>query len=220
MNDPVLVHVPTTIHGRVLVDLPTTSPTAWILGFHGYGEAADDHLERLRRTRSDQPWLLASVQALHPFYRRQDGSVVASWMTKLDRELAIAENVEYVERAMTVVRDAHGLARVPLAVAGFSQGVAMTWRAAAAFGDAAAAVVTVGGDVPPELRVGDRPLPPALVARGRRDEWYSESKWQVDRAALESRGGTVVAFEHDGGHDWPDEVADAARGFLLERLKR
>ena len=44
--------------------------------------------------------LLASVEALHRFYTRDQQTVVGSWMTREDRELAIADNVEYVAKVI------------------------------------------------------------------------------------------------------------------------
>jgi len=40
------------------------------------------------------------VQGLHRFYRSRSEIVVASWMTKQDRELAIGDNIDYVRRAV------------------------------------------------------------------------------------------------------------------------
>lgn len=213
MSSPEIVHIPVAIHGRVVVE-PCADPTAWLLGFHGYGESAEDHLERLRAIRGDRPWWLASAQALHPFYRRRDGGVVASWMTKLDRDLTIAENVRYVTSAVGNLRDSHRLREVPLVLVGFSQGVAMAFRAAAALGDQVAALVVSGGDVPPELRESGPSLAPTLLTRGASDEAYPTTRWAEDTAVLERRARAVEVFEHESGHDWPASLAAASASFL------
>src|SRR5262245_47905561 len=74
-------------------------------------------------------WLLASIEALHRFYTKR-GDVVATWMTKQDRELEIADNTAYVWSVVDTVRRG-GQRRRPLVFVGFSQGVAMAYRAAA-----------------------------------------------------------------------------------------
>ena len=69
--------------------------------------------------------------------------------------------------------------------AGFSQGVAMAYRAAARAGHPGDGVLAIGGDLPPD--VADDPtahLPPVLVARGLGDEWFTEAKLQRDLEAL------------------------------------
>src|SRR5689334_13796133 len=91
--------VATPTHGRVLVrDATPASP--WLVGFHGYGQSADDLLIELERIPGAEQWNVASVQGLHRFYTRGDQKVVASWMTRQDREDAIADNIAYVDRVL------------------------------------------------------------------------------------------------------------------------
>jgi len=67
-------------------------------------------------------------------------------MTRQDREAAIADNLVYVDAVLTEVDREHpGAPR--LVLTGFSQGVAMMFRAAAA--RSVDGVIAVGGDVPP-----------------------------------------------------------------------
>ena len=42
------------------------------------------------------------MQALHPFYTKTE-RIVASWMTRQDRELAIADNIRYVQAVIDAV---------------------------------------------------------------------------------------------------------------------
>src|SRR5688572_33321880 len=86
-------------HGRYLVNIPELS-RATLVGFHGYKESAAMQMDVLRRISGDRPVGLISIQGLHRFYSR-DGDVVASWMTKEDREHAIADNVDYVSKVLT-----------------------------------------------------------------------------------------------------------------------
>jgi hypothetical protein len=59
------------------------APGPWplLVGFHGYGENAVTHLDAVQRIPGVDRWLIAAVQALHPFYTR-DQRVVANWMTR------------------------------------------------------------------------------------------------------------------------------------------
>ncbi len=127
-----ILHVPATVHGRVLYETPA-EPTALLVGFHGYAQLGEDALAYLRPLAEGRSWAIAAPQALHPFYRPKDQAVVAGWMTRLDRELALEDNVAYTTRAVAELR-----ARMPtaqrLAIVGFSQGVAMAYRTAARCG--------------------------------------------------------------------------------------
>ena len=62
--------IPTTIHGRYLVDLADRpEPHLLLVGFHGYAEQAVVQMERLRAMRGRAAWSLVSIQGLHRFYR-------------------------------------------------------------------------------------------------------------------------------------------------------
>src|SRR5947208_16424063 len=102
-------------------------------------------MARLQRIPGIDRWAVASVQGLHPFYRRRTNEIVASWMTRQNRELAIADNISYVS---SVVGRLSEEPRAAVVLTGFSQGVAMAFRAAAAVRPAVAGVIACGGDVP------------------------------------------------------------------------
>jgi predicted esterase len=188
-----------------------------VVGFHGYGENAERHLEALRSIPETEAWALCAVQALHPFYNTKSGEVVAGWMTKQDRELAIADNLAYVAAVLGEVR-----AEMPwrrLVFFGYSQGVAMAYRAAAGAGFGGDGLIALAGDIPPEVAArGLERLPPVLLARGRADEWYSQAKMDADVAALRAAGVAVETLVYDGGHEWSDAFRSAA-GDLLSRLR-
>ena len=183
-----------------------------LAGFHGYMENADIQLARLEQIPGSGGWTLVSIQALHRFYRGRSQEVVASWMTREDRETAIADNVQYV-RAAIAAAAAGAPARV--IYAGFSQGVAMAFRAAVQAEEPAAGVIAVGGDVPPELLADSSvAFPRVLLARGAADEWYTADKHAAEVAALKTRGADVEDFAYEGGHEWTPAVATAAAAWL------
>jgi predicted esterase len=189
------------VHGRFLV---TPGPAERLLvGFHGYAESAEIHHAELMKIEGASQWTVVAVQALHPFYAGRSGQVVASWMTSQERELAIADNIAYVR---SVVEQFPGARR--LVFAGFSQGAAMAFRAAANI--RCDGVIVHGGDVPPDVTSG---LPPILLGRGTRDEWYSAEKFEKDLRFLESiTSATPCVF--DGAHEWSDAFRAAASEFL------
>ena len=219
--EPSLATIEARTHGRYLVRLPRASeasrgaPWPLLVGFHGYAETAGDHLEALQSIPGTDEWLLVSIQALHPFYTRKD-RVVASWMTRDDRELAIADNIDYVGRVLTRVRAKYSTAAT-LVFSGFSQGGAMAYRAAVNY--PANGVIVLAADVPPDV-VERRavPLPPVLLGRGAKDDWYTEAKEAADRATLARIGAPVEVCVFDGGHEWTDEFRRAA-GRVLASLR-
>jgi predicted esterase len=202
-------------HGRLLVDIPRPSRVT-LVGFHGYKENAAMHLAVLRQIAGDRPAGLVSIQGLHRFYAR-GGDVVASWMTRDDRELAIADNVAYVGLALAQVATEHDLTR-PLIYVGFSQGVAMSYRAAALVQRPCDGIIALAGDVPPDVVPLAAALPQTLIGRGSGDAYYTAEKCAKDLEALRAAG--VEASEHvfEGGHAWTPAFIDRSRAFLDELL--
>jgi predicted esterase len=161
-------------------------------------------------------WTLVSVQALNRFYRGRTNDVIAGWMTRQDRELAIADNLTYVAAVLDAVCEPSGR-DVPLVFAGFSQGVAMAFRAGVSAARPVAGVIAVGGDVPPEIDAAALArVRTALVCHGRRDEWYTVEKFAADTDRLRGAGAAVTPFDFDGGHEWSADVNRAVAAFLRE----
>ena len=192
------------------------------MGFHGYQENAAIHLEVLRRIAQSLPaeapgakagpLNLVSIQALNRFYTRSN-AVVSGWMTSEDRELAIADNIAYVAAVLAQVAGETGVTR-PLIYVGFSQGVAMAYRAAAFVPPPCDGVIALAGDVPPDVAPVAAGLPAVLLGRGTTDAWYTEAKMAADVATL--RGAEVTVEEHvfEGGHVWDDSFIARASAFV------
>jgi predicted esterase len=183
-----------------------------LVGFHGYAQSAAHLLEDLRRIPGAAGWTLVAVQALHRFYSAKTREVVGSWMTSLDREQAIADNLAYVALVVAALRAEWGGGK--LVFAGFSQGAAMAWRAAVHCGPCQGLVI-LGGDLPRD--VAENPglrLPPTLIGRGERDSLYTAPQLAKDLAALEARGFTPEVVRFEGGHEWGVGFLEAAGRFL------
>jgi predicted esterase len=202
----------TTVRGRYLLEPGPSGATRLLVGFHGYGERAETQMERLRRFPGADRSILVSVQSLHVFYTKA-GEVVGSWMTRLAREQAIQDNVAYVGAVVADVRRAHPEAR-GLVYLGFSQGASMAYRAAAHAGHASVGVFVIGGDVPPDVSDDAAArLPPVLLARGVRDEWFTDAKLAKDVESLRAHGVAPRSVVFEGGHEWPDPLFAAASEF-------
>ena len=203
------------VHGRYLVEpVEGSGPAPLLVGFHGYGEHAERHLAELRRIPGSAGWVRVAVQALHRHYSTDRRHVVGSWMTRQDRELAIADNVAYVRDVVSAVRR-NGVGDGGVVYCGFSQGVAMAYRAARLADHPCRGVLALAGDVPPELtQAPDRGWPPVLIGRGTTDAWYTPEKMSADLAVLEAAGATVTPVVFDGGHGWTDAFREAAGRFL------
>jgi predicted esterase len=190
-------------HGRYLVE--EGPPERLLVGFHGYGENADVALAEMLKIPGAAQWTVVAVQALHRFYRgRGSGIIAASWMTSQDRERAIRDNIDYVRDVVAELPPPRALVFL-----GFSQGVAMAYRAAYSHPNASA-VIALAGEVTPDI---EGPLPPVLIGRGTREDWYTDEKLKKDLSILETIT-TVETYVYEGGHEWTEEFRGVAGEFL------
>lgn len=224
MSTEPLEHViATPTRGRYLVRVPETPEhgpvrnAPMIVAFHGYGESADIQMSRLEAVAALADWTLVSIQGLHRFYGR-DRAVVASWMTSQDREDAIEDNLRYVRSVVTEAIHNNGEPQA-LVYVGYSQGVAMAWRAALLGARLIDGLAVFGGDVPPEF--GVRPLtqcPPVLIGRGRDDPYYGVEQFRADLEMLARRYVVVEPYEGTGAHAWTAAMGEELGTFVSRLL--
>jgi predicted esterase len=204
-----------TLHGRYLVVPPVTSdPAPMLVGFHGYAEPAEAQIDRMRAIAGTERWLLVAIQGLNRFYQRRTNDVVAGWMTRQDREHAIEDNLGYVRSIVDIVRRDWPTTST-LVYAGFSQGVAMAFRAAARSLWPASGIIAVGGDVPPEIEAAALSrVRTVLLCHGRQDPWHTAEIFENDLRRLREAEVDVRPIDFEGGHEWSAEVVQAASTFL------
>jgi predicted esterase len=209
-------HLATTISGRYLLDVPPgDGPFPLLVGFHGYGQTAEDHLEVLQRIPGADNWLCCAIQALHSFYPRPD-KIGACWMTSQDRQRRIEENSRYVNLVVARIGGENPVSGT-LVYHGFSQGTAMACRAAISGEHPPSGVMLHGGDIPPELDDLQR-MARVLIARGRSDPIYRRDRWDSDLSRLGNCRLTTTRCEFDGGHEVSETWLRAAGVFLAETV--
>lgn len=128
MVDPQWLHVETRRTARIAI-AGTPGPDIhdlWIV-LHGIGQLADSMLRKCAPLAGPGR-LLVAPEGLSRFYRdAQYQRVGASWMTRLDREAEIADQVFYLDQVLLSLPRIDW-DRCRLHLLGFSQGVATAWR--------------------------------------------------------------------------------------------
>jgi predicted esterase len=200
-------------------------PAVVVVGFHGYAQSAEDMMVILEALPLNGDRTLVSVQALHRFYTRGDQNIVASWMTRQDREQAIPDNVAYVDAVLDRVAPLAGNKNETgtrfqetspgLVFMGFSQGTAMAYRAGLLGRRRAAGIIAIGGDIPPDVKsvAADR-WPRVLIAGGEKDQWFTPEKVAADHAFLNERGISHDVFRYPAGHEVTDDVRARVATFI------
>ncbi len=173
-----------------------------MLGFHGYAQTCEHLIPGLELCFGSLNPTLCSIQGLSYFYRK-NGEVVASWMTKLDREMAIENNLRYIEKIHAEVSAKSGSA--PLVFFGFSQGAAMAYRMSLLGSVSHSYIIAVGGELPPELRShrssDETNAPTIVVCRAEEDPFYSGGDFARDCELLAKQHENVIAISYEGAHE-------------------
>lgn len=175
------------------------SKEVWFV-LHGYGQLARyflHHFEGLEEGR-----LIVAPEGLSRFYL--DGSfgrVGASWMTREDREVEIADQLAYLD---ALAKQVSGDAALPVNVLGFSQGVATACRWAAMGKTRIQRIVVWGGSMPPEL--GQDPTAGRWrqcsfdLVHGKADTVVGSDVLERNASLLRGASVPFTLHEHDGGH--------------------
>lgn len=157
-------------------------PEQLILGFHGYGESAQIHMQRLLDLEPNKH-RIACPQALHAFYNKH-GEVGHSWMTSEDRDLQIENNLAYMDHCISQLEAMAPIKKIW--VLGFSQGVAMALR----FGlrhPKVSGIACLGGDFPEDC-IPLLPGPQSLLwGRGEQDRLMPADKWEKSAELLQEK---------------------------------
>lgn len=180
------------------------APELWIV-LHGYGQLAVDFIAPFAAIAGTSRAIVAP-EALNRFYRDRESKgghagrpVGATWMTREDREVEIADYVAYLD----AVADRWGAGR-PLTVLGFSQGVSTLLRWVAHGHTTAARVVAWAGELPPDVDlVAHRARFPAHgldLVMGSVDEYHSWINLDGVKGRLDEAKVPYRLHIFDGGH--------------------
>lgn len=168
---------------------PARCCEVWYL-LHGYGQAASDLLRQceplLREGR-----LLVAPEGLSRFYLRgTQGAIGASWMTREDRELEIADTLRFLD--LVASRLPRAGADCHACVLGFSQGASAAWRWTALGHTHLDRLVAWGGDIPPDIDLAGHKLRldrmRIHIVRGESDRVYDDEALSRDCKRLADHG--------------------------------
>jgi predicted esterase len=173
---------------------------------HGYGQLASSFLKRFT-SLNDREILVVAPEGLHRFYWEGfSGKVVASWMTKEERQSDISDYIGYLDAVYTQVVPSTD-ARIRLL--GFSQGTATACRWAllgqAKFDD----LILWSGAFPDDVDyINNTALFNSLNIKllvGDKDQFFSMQQVEEHKEAIVSQGVEVELITFDGEHEIYDE---------------
>ena len=183
---------------------------------HGYAMRAVPFLEGFRAVAADAR-LLVAPEALSRFYdgtrsagAHKDAPVLASWMTRDERDAEISDYLAYLDAVHATVVARLGGAAPRVTVFGFSQGGATAARWVASGRVHVARLVVWGSGMAPEL---DLATPGSAIRRpetvfvvGATDKYITPKVVTTETDRLRAAGFPFRLLTFEGGHRLDDDV--------------
>ncbi len=177
---------------------------------HGYGHSAEVFLTALAPIRAPAR-LFVAPEGLSRFYLQGSrGEVGASWMTKVEREGELADQIDWLDALHDRVFAEHRRDGVVLHVFGYSQGAAVACRWIAGGKVRPDRVTLWAGSVPPDVDAAAfrAKLPPEgfRIVLGDRDPFIRPERAETEIARLRDAGLPFDLVHHPGGHRLEEEL--------------
>ena len=171
---------------------------------HGYGQLAEFFLRKFNPHFSPHRLFVAPEATNHNYLRGFQGRVGANWMTKHERETAIANNHRFLDKLIETVLENY--AQKPVVnVLGFSQGAATATRWASRWPGKIDRLVLWAGGFAEDMRVDEAKGAFAdtelILALGDRDELISADSIQRQEALISQLGKGIQRHSYPGGHE-------------------
>lgn len=188
-----------------------------IIACHGYGQLAKYFLKWFEEADLTNTVVIAP-EGLHRFYWEGfSGKVVASWMTKEDRQNDIKDYCNYLDQ---LVDSLQLPTEVSLMGLGFSQGAATISRWAAQTNHSLNHLILWAGVFPEDVSVEDiahNIHSPVEILFGNEDEFYNEKNLEKLNGILTSRGLSYNFTSFVGKHKIYTEPLDNLLKNLTKR---
>ncbi|MCH7397585.1 alpha/beta hydrolase [Belliella sp. DSM 107340] len=175
----------------------------WMV-FHGYGQLAEFFLRKFKSCFSKEKLFVAPEGTNYNYLQGFEGRVGANWMTKHERELAIANNERFLNSLIEVICEKYEV--LPnINILGFSQGAATASRWCNQLRYPINKLVLWGGGFANDLQIvglGDRLMKSEIsIVLGDQDEFVSTDSIQKQEELILSLKVKVNKITYPGGHD-------------------
>jgi predicted esterase len=183
---------------------PTFQEEELWLVLHGYGQLAEFFVRKFKPVFSPQRLFVAPEGTNYHYLEGFQGRVGANWMTKHERETAIANNHRFLNTLIDSLL-AKYLRRPTVHVLGFSQGAATATRWASHWdGKIATMVLWAGGfalDLDLKVTRGAISQTDVVLALGDQDKLISPDLIRKQEELISNLGIEVRQLSYSGGHE-------------------
>lgn len=178
---------------------------------HGYGQLAEFFVRKFKSLFSPEKLFIAPEGTNYNYLEGFQGRVGANWMTKHERETAIANNHRLLDKLVGTFLEKYP-EKPKIKVLGFSQGAATATRWASHWdGKIDSLVLWAGGfalDLDMEEARGKFSDTELILALGDRDEIITSEHIQKQEELISCLGKDVLRYTYSGGHDLDPELLE------------
>ena len=175
----------------------------WIV-LHGYGMLSEYFVKKFECIINETTLVIAP-EATNRFYLRDNYTRVgASWMTKLDREQEISDNILFLDKLFSIIKKEIGHDNFKLNTLGFSQGgpTLVSWLMSNKLNTNS--LILWGSDIPKDsLVIENKSRWNSMnlkIVIGKNDEYINEEKKQEFVGVVKSYGLKYELIEYEGSH--------------------
>lgn len=188
---------------------------------HGYAQLANYFLRNFEGL-NDGKTLIVAPEGLHRFYWEGfSGKVVASWMTKEDREDDIKDYVNYLDGVYSEIVPSLKNKNLKISVLGFSQGTATVCRWLTSGKSRADNMILWAGVFPEDLNLDlNKKILDDLnitFVIGDKDQFITEEQAKMEMSKLEKNHLKFNVVRFVGGHEINSDVLKQVVGSVLDK---
>ena len=175
----------------------------WIV-LHGYGMLSEYFVKKFECIINETTLVIAP-EATNRFYLGNNyNRVGASWMTKLDREQEISDNILFLDKLFSIIKKDIGHDNFKLNTLGFSQGGPALVRWLMSNKLNTNSLILWGSDIPKDsLVIENKSRWNSMnlkIVIGKNDEYINEEKKQEFVGVVKSYGLKYELIEYEGSH--------------------
>ena len=197
------ISIPKTHKYSQLGEFSKKTNTVWIV-LHGYGMLSEFFIKKFECILNDSTVVIAPEGSNRFYLENNYYRVGASWMTKLDKEKDIEDNISFIKTLYSNIVDEIGHSNFKLNTLGFSQGGATLVRWIMSNNITIDSLILWGSDVPKDCLTEEKKsrwssIDVKLVI-GSQDEYINEENKQKVIDLINSYGLKYELVEYEGSH--------------------
>ena len=181
----------------------TKIDTVWIV-LHGYGMLSEYFIKKFECILNEKTVVIAPEGSNRFYLNNNYSRVGASWMTKVDKEKDIEDNISFIETLYTKIVDDIGHNNFKLKTLGFSQGGATLVRWIMSNSIKVDSLILWGSDIPKDSLTNQNKSRWSSInikiVIGKKDEYISDENKKKVIDAVNAYGLSYKLIEYDGPH--------------------